>query len=60
MHFRQDVWQGAITICKTEEEQGLMEGRGCVDQIYILKSKEEKHTRKNTICTINGPGGGLR
>ena len=40
-----------------EEQRGFRSGRGCIDQIFVLKQLVEKYREKEGIsCCIHGPG----
>ena len=44
-----------------EEQGGFRSGRGCIDQIFVLKQLVEKHREKKEgiACCIHGPGEGV-
>ena len=43
-----------------EKQEGFRLGRGCIDQIFVMKQLVEKYREKEGIaCCIHGPGEGI-
>ena len=62
------IYAGTIVdrVCKVTEgliddkQGGFTAGRGCVDQIFIIKQIGEKaQEKKRSVCGFYGPGEGL-